>query len=147
MLDVGIGWYSRGETFSVTPPLSWHCVSLYLRLSVTRFADPSMWVVHVGLTEQPIHGAQSLAVEQIIYHTRYRPKGLDYDIALMKLAVSLAFTGTGVPFLAEHSVTGSEVPLSKTQNLTLSIRYTFILCSPRSIQPHVNLRREITKTS
>uniref|UniRef100_A0A8C2X9I7 Transmembrane serine protease 3 n=1 Tax=Cyclopterus lumpus TaxID=8103 RepID=A0A8C2X9I7_CYCLU len=57
------------------------------------FADPSMWVVHVGLTEQPVHGAQSLAVEQIIYHTRYRPKGLDYDIALMKLAMSLAFNG------------------------------------------------------
>ncbi|XP_056282565.1 transmembrane protease serine 3 [Pseudoliparis swirei] len=64
---------------------------------VYGFADPSMWVVHVGLTEQPIHGAQSLAVEQIIYHTRYRPKGLDYDIALMKLAVSLAFTGLVAP--------------------------------------------------
>ncbi|XP_031725830.1 transmembrane protease serine 3 [Anarrhichthys ocellatus] len=62
-----------------------------------RFADPSMWVVHAGLTEQPVHGAQSLAVEQIIYHTRYRPKGLDYDIALMKLAMSLAFNGLVEP--------------------------------------------------
>ncbi|XP_054471728.1 transmembrane protease serine 3 [Anoplopoma fimbria] len=60
---------------------------------VYGFADPSMWVVHVGLTEQPVHGAQSLAVEQIIYHPRYRPKGLDYDIALIKLAMSLAFNG------------------------------------------------------
>ncbi|XP_051260251.1 transmembrane protease serine 3 [Dicentrarchus labrax] len=60
---------------------------------VYGFADPSMWTVHVGLTEQQVHGAQSLAVEQIIYHARYRPKGLDYDIALMKLASSLNFNG------------------------------------------------------
>nr|XP_046259662.1 transmembrane protease serine 3 [Scatophagus argus] len=60
---------------------------------VYGFADPSMWAVHVGLTEQPVHAAQSLAVEQIIYHSRYRPKGLDYDIALMKLATSLVFNG------------------------------------------------------
>lgn len=52
-----------------------------------------MWAVHVGVTEQPVHGAQSLAVEQIIYHARYRPKGLDYDIALMKLSTSLVFNG------------------------------------------------------
>uniref|UniRef100_A0A665W0A8 Peptidase S1 domain-containing protein n=1 Tax=Echeneis naucrates TaxID=173247 RepID=A0A665W0A8_ECHNA len=57
------------------------------------FADPSMWMVHVGLTEQPVNGAQSLAVEKIIYHTHYRPKGLDYDVALMKLAKSLVFSG------------------------------------------------------
>lgn len=58
-----------------------------------RFADPSMWAVHVGLTEQPVHGAQSLAVEKIVYHARYRPKGLDYDIALMKLSTALVFNG------------------------------------------------------
>lgn len=52
-----------------------------------------MWEVYVGVTEQPGHGAHSLAVEQIIYHARYRPKGLDYDIALMKLATSLVFNG------------------------------------------------------
>ncbi|KAK5861600.1 hypothetical protein PBY51_022983 [Eleginops maclovinus] len=60
---------------------------------VYGFADPSMWAVHVGLTEQPVNGAQSLAVEQIIYHAHYRPKGLDYDIALMKLATPLDFNG------------------------------------------------------
>ncbi|XP_041807066.1 transmembrane protease serine 3 [Chelmon rostratus] len=64
---------------------------------VYGFADPSMWAVHVGLTEQPVHGAQSLAVEQIIYHSRYRPKGLDYDIALMKLAAPLVFNGLVEP--------------------------------------------------
>lgn len=52
-----------------------------------------MWAVHVGMTEQPSNGARSLAVEQIIYHARYRPKGLDYDIALMKLATTLDFNG------------------------------------------------------
>ncbi|KAA8588454.1 hypothetical protein FQN60_001648, partial [Etheostoma spectabile] len=61
--------------------------------SIIAFADPSMWAVHVGLTEQPVNGAQSLAVEQIIYHARYKPKRLDYDIALMKLATPLAFNG------------------------------------------------------
>ncbi|KAM9850641.1 transmembrane protease serine 3 [Aulostomus maculatus] len=60
---------------------------------VYGFAEPSMWTVHVGQTEQPVHGAQSLAVDQIIYHARYRPKGLDYDIALMKLTKSLVFNG------------------------------------------------------
>ncbi|KAM3862203.1 transmembrane protease serine 3 [Diretmus argenteus] len=60
---------------------------------VYGFADPSWWVVHVGLTEQPVNGAQSLVVEQIIYHGRYRSKSLDYDIALMKLAEPLAFNG------------------------------------------------------
>ncbi|XP_054642901.1 transmembrane protease serine 3 [Dunckerocampus dactyliophorus] len=60
---------------------------------VFGFTDPSMWTIHVGQTEQPVHGAQSLAVEQIIYHTRYRPKGLDYDIALMKLTKPLVFNG------------------------------------------------------
>uniref|UniRef100_UPI0037E6F914 transmembrane protease serine 3 n=1 Tax=Semicossyphus pulcher TaxID=241346 RepID=UPI0037E6F914 len=64
---------------------------------VFGFADPSSWVVHVGLTEQPVHGAQSLSVEQIIYHARYRPKGLDYDIALMKLSRPLVFNGLVEP--------------------------------------------------
>lgn len=57
-----------------------------------------MWSVVVGLIEQPVHGAQSLDVQQIIYHSRYRHKGLDYDIAMMKLAISLVFNGTGVLF-------------------------------------------------
>lgn len=61
--------------------------------ATSSFADPSMWVVHAGLTEQPSNGARSLAVEQIIYHARYRPKGLDFDIALMKLATALDFNG------------------------------------------------------
>uniref|UniRef100_A0A3B4H9X3 Transmembrane serine protease 3a n=1 Tax=Pundamilia nyererei TaxID=303518 RepID=A0A3B4H9X3_9CICH len=57
------------------------------------FVNSSMWAVYVGLTEQPLHGAQALAVEKIVYHNRYRQKGLDYDIALMKLAKQLEVNG------------------------------------------------------
>ncbi|XP_062313421.1 transmembrane protease serine 3-like [Osmerus eperlanus] len=60
---------------------------------VYGFAYPTLWALHVGLIEQPVNGAQALAVEKIIYHDRYRPKGLDYDIALMKLAEPLIFNG------------------------------------------------------
>ncbi|XP_030643473.1 transmembrane protease serine 3 [Chanos chanos] len=60
---------------------------------VYGFAYPQLWAVHVGLTQQPVNGAQSLAVEKIFYHARYRPKGLDYDIALMKLVEPLNFNG------------------------------------------------------
>ncbi|KAG7463650.1 hypothetical protein MATL_G00178930 [Megalops atlanticus] len=64
---------------------------------VYGFEDPSLWAVLVGLTEQPVNGAQYLAVEKIFYHSRYRPKGLDYDIALMKLAEPLTFDGLVEP--------------------------------------------------
>uniref|UniRef100_A0AAX7TT99 Transmembrane serine protease 3a n=1 Tax=Astatotilapia calliptera TaxID=8154 RepID=A0AAX7TT99_ASTCA len=61
------------------------------------FVNSSMWAVYVGLTEQPLHGAQALAVEKIVYHNRYRQKGLDYDIALMKLAKQLEVNGSVQP--------------------------------------------------
>ncbi|XP_008277682.1 transmembrane protease serine 3 [Stegastes partitus] len=64
---------------------------------VYGFEDSSLWAVHVGLTEQLIHGAQSLTVESIVYHSRYRHRGLDYDIALMKLARPLVFNGLVEP--------------------------------------------------
>ncbi|XP_076120655.1 transmembrane protease serine 3 [Alosa pseudoharengus] len=64
---------------------------------VYGFAYPRLWAVHVGLIDQPVNGAQSVAVEKIIYHSRYRPKGLDYDIALMKLANPLTFNGLVEP--------------------------------------------------
>ncbi|XP_047456187.1 transmembrane protease serine 3 [Mugil cephalus] len=64
---------------------------------VYGFETSSHWTVHVGLTEQLVHGAQSLAVESIVYHYRYRPKGLDYDIALIKLARPLIFNGLVEP--------------------------------------------------
>nr|XP_055070930.1 transmembrane protease serine 3 [Misgurnus anguillicaudatus]XP_055070931.1 transmembrane protease serine 3 [Misgurnus anguillicaudatus] len=60
---------------------------------VYGFAFPSSWTVNVGLIEQPLNKANSIAVEKIIYHSRYRPKGLDYDIALLKLEQPLDFNG------------------------------------------------------
>ncbi|XP_035994658.1 transmembrane protease serine 3 [Fundulus heteroclitus] len=60
---------------------------------VYGFENSSLWTVHVGLIEQPIHGAQSLAVKSIVYHAQYQPKGLDYDIALMGLEEPLVFNG------------------------------------------------------
>uniref|UniRef100_I3KLH9 Transmembrane serine protease 3 n=1 Tax=Oreochromis niloticus TaxID=8128 RepID=I3KLH9_ORENI len=63
---------------------------------VYGFVNSSMWAVYVGLTEQPLHGAQALAVEKIVYHNRYRRKGLGYDIALMKLANPTLFPAGSV---------------------------------------------------
>ncbi|XP_077072848.1 transmembrane protease serine 3 isoform X1 [Siphateles boraxobius] len=64
---------------------------------VYEYAYPMLWTVYVGLIEQPMNAVQSLAVEKIIYHSRYRPKGLDYDIALMKLVQPLIFNGIVEP--------------------------------------------------
>ncbi|KAI2660445.1 Transmembrane protease serine 3 [Labeo rohita] len=61
---------------------------------VYGFAYPVLWTAYVGLIDQPVNAAQSLAVEKIVYHSRYRPKGLDHDIALMKLVQPLNFNGT-----------------------------------------------------
>uniref|UniRef100_A0A3B5QVI6 Transmembrane serine protease 3 n=1 Tax=Xiphophorus maculatus TaxID=8083 RepID=A0A3B5QVI6_XIPMA len=59
---------------------------------VYGFENSSLWTVHVGLTEQLIHGAHSLAVKRIIRHPQYWQKGLDYDIALMRLQEPLIYT-------------------------------------------------------
>ncbi|KAL2103148.1 hypothetical protein ACEWY4_000016 [Coilia grayii] len=64
---------------------------------VYGFAYPSLWEVYVGLIDQPVNGAESVGVEKIIYHNRYRPRGLDYDIALIKLANPLSFSGLVQP--------------------------------------------------
>ncbi|XP_038150078.1 transmembrane protease serine 3 isoform X2 [Cyprinodon tularosa] len=64
---------------------------------VYGFEDSSLWTVHVGLTEQLIHGAHSLTVKRIVYHAQYQPKGLDYDIALMRLEEPLVFNGLVEP--------------------------------------------------
>uniref|UniRef100_A0A672ZG87 Transmembrane serine protease 3a n=1 Tax=Sphaeramia orbicularis TaxID=375764 RepID=A0A672ZG87_9TELE len=63
------------------------------------FADPSIWGVHVGLTELPAHLAQSLSVEQILYHAKYRRSKLDYDIALIKLKTPLVFNGEDMKYV------------------------------------------------
>ncbi|XP_062861790.1 transmembrane protease serine 3 [Trichomycterus rosablanca] len=60
---------------------------------VYGFAYPQLWSVLAGLTEQPVSSGSYLTVEKIIYHRRYRPKGLDHDIALLKLSQRLNFNG------------------------------------------------------
>ncbi|KAK1788641.1 hypothetical protein P4O66_002464 [Electrophorus voltai] len=63
------------------------------QLGYSSFSFPQLWMVLVGLTEQPVNEAEYLPVEKIIYHSRYRPRRLDYDIALLKLVEPLTFNG------------------------------------------------------
>ncbi|XP_073087398.1 transmembrane protease serine 3 isoform X5 [Manis javanica] len=63
-----------------------HCVyDLYL---------PKSWTIQVGLVSLLDSPAPSQLVEKIIYHSKYKPKRLGNDIALMKLAGPLTFNGT-----------------------------------------------------
>nr|XP_015219034.1 PREDICTED: transmembrane protease serine 3 [Lepisosteus oculatus] len=64
---------------------------------VYGFASPSFWVVYVGIIDQPVPGVSSHAVLKIFYHWKYKPKALDYDIALMKLKTPLNFNGLVEP--------------------------------------------------
>ncbi|KAG7259932.1 hypothetical protein CRUP_014141 [Coryphaenoides rupestris] len=68
-----------------------HCVYLFMPY------QPSLWTVHVGIVSQPLNAAHALPVEQILYHSRYHSKGIDYDIALMRLSQPLAFNGIVEP--------------------------------------------------
>uniref|UniRef100_A0A8D0NIW4 Transmembrane serine protease 3 n=1 Tax=Sus scrofa TaxID=9823 RepID=A0A8D0NIW4_PIG len=62
-----------------------HCVyDLYL---------PKSWTIQVGLVSLLDSPAPSHLVEKIIYHSKYKPKRLGNDIALMKLAGPVAFNG------------------------------------------------------
>ncbi|XP_028824002.1 transmembrane protease serine 3 [Denticeps clupeoides] len=64
---------------------------------VYGFAYPSLWTVYPGLIIQSASSAESMAVEKIIYHSRYRAKALDYDIALIKLTNPVIFNGLKEP--------------------------------------------------
>uniref|UniRef100_A0A8C9JW40 Transmembrane serine protease 3 n=1 Tax=Panthera tigris altaica TaxID=74533 RepID=A0A8C9JW40_PANTA len=60
-----------------------HCVhDLYI---------PKSWTIQVGLVSLLDSPAPSHLVEKIIYHSKYKPKRLGNDIALMKLAGPLTF--------------------------------------------------------
>uniref|UniRef100_A0A8C0L1I1 Transmembrane serine protease 3 n=1 Tax=Canis lupus dingo TaxID=286419 RepID=A0A8C0L1I1_CANLU len=62
-----------------------HCVyDLYV---------PKSWTVQVGLVSLLDSPAPSHLVEKIIYHSKYKPKRLGNDIALMKLAGPVPFNG------------------------------------------------------
>ncbi|XP_060715834.1 transmembrane protease serine 3 [Tachysurus vachellii] len=64
---------------------------------VYGFANPSLWTVRVGLTDQPVSGAADLSVKKIFFHSTYHPEGLSYDIALIKLMQPLTFSGQVQP--------------------------------------------------
>ncbi|XP_016402996.1 transmembrane protease serine 3-like, partial [Sinocyclocheilus rhinocerous] len=61
------------------------------------FAQPVLWAVYAGIIDQPLGGTGTLSVEKIIYHANYRPGGLSYNIALIKLKLPLSFNEQVVP--------------------------------------------------
>lgn len=72
---------------------------------------PKSWTIQVGLVSLLDSPAPSHLVEKIIYHSKYKPKRLGHDIALMKLAGPLTFSGTAafpaalwLPFLSGEFV-------------------------------------------
>ncbi|KAK1344310.1 hypothetical protein QTO34_014875 [Cnephaeus nilssonii] len=72
-----------------------HCVyDLYL---------PKSWTIQVGLVSLLDSPAPSHLVEKIIYHSKYKPKRLGNDIALMKLAEPLPFDEMTQPICLPNS--------------------------------------------
>lgn len=61
---------------------------------------PKSWTVQVGLVSLLDSPAPSHLVEKIIYHSKYKPKRLGNDIALMKLAGPVPFNGTSAVLAA-----------------------------------------------
>lgn len=82
-LVLGRGRPRSSLGFSCFTSPSSHC-SLYL---------PKSWTIQVGLVSLLDSPAPSHLVEKIIYHSKYKPKRLGNDIALMKLAEPLSFNG------------------------------------------------------
>ncbi|XP_019521555.1 PREDICTED: transmembrane protease serine 3 isoform X1 [Hipposideros armiger] len=72
-----------------------HCVyDLYL---------PKSWAIQVGLVSLLDSPAPTYLVEKIIYHSKYKPKRLGNDIALMKLAGPLTFNEMTQPVCLPNS--------------------------------------------
>ncbi|ELK08478.1 Transmembrane protease, serine 3 [Pteropus alecto] len=73
-----------------------HCVyDLYL---------PKSWTIQVGLVSLLDSPAPAHLVEKILYHSKYKPKRLGNDIALMKLAGPLSFNGDASAVLNHAAV-------------------------------------------
>nr|XP_019601213.1 PREDICTED: transmembrane protease serine 3 [Rhinolophus sinicus] len=64
---------------------------------------PKSWTIQVGLISLLDSPAPSYLVEKIIYHSKYKPKRLGNDIALMKLAVPLTFNEMTQPICLPNS--------------------------------------------
>ncbi|XP_075703735.1 transmembrane protease serine 3-like [Rhinoderma darwinii] len=55
---------------------------------------PDSWSVQVGLVNQPLEpSTNSVLVEKIIYHRKYKSSSMSNDIALIKLAAPFTFNG------------------------------------------------------
>ncbi|XP_073526944.1 transmembrane protease serine 3 isoform X1 [Phyllobates terribilis] len=55
---------------------------------------PESWSVQVGLVNQPLDlPTNSVLVEKIIYHSKYKSSSMSNDIALLKLAAPFTFSG------------------------------------------------------
>lgn len=71
----------------------WVCPEIHLSVHFSLY-QPKSWAVQVGLVSLMDSPVPSHLVEKIIYHSKYKPKRLGNDIALMKLAEPLTFDGT-----------------------------------------------------
>ncbi|XP_075054345.1 transmembrane protease serine 3 isoform X2 [Mixophyes fleayi] len=55
---------------------------------------PESWSVQVGLVNQPLEpSTNSVLVEKIIYHSKYKSSSMSNDIALIKLVTPFTFSG------------------------------------------------------
>ncbi|KAG8518590.1 Transmembrane protease serine 3 [Galemys pyrenaicus] len=73
--------------------------------------QPQAWTVQVGLVSLPDSPAPSHLVQKIVYHSKYKPKRLGQDVALLKLAGPLSFNGTCR--CPEHVLHGSVTPAAQ----------------------------------
>ncbi|XP_067298743.1 transmembrane protease serine 3 [Pseudorasbora parva] len=64
---------------------------------VYGFAQPVLWTVYAGIINQPLSVSGAHSVEKIIYHANFRPEGLSYNIALIKLKLPLFFNDQVAP--------------------------------------------------
>ncbi|XP_040194976.1 transmembrane protease serine 3 isoform X3 [Rana temporaria] len=73
---------------------------------------PQSWNVQVGLINQPSEPPNnSVMVEKIIYHSKYKSSTMSNDIALIKLATPFTFSGLVQPICLPHY--GEDFPEGK----------------------------------
>ncbi|XP_041937268.1 transmembrane protease serine 3-like isoform X1 [Alosa sapidissima] len=64
---------------------------------VYGFPEVSLWTALAGMVDQPLTSVGSLSIRKILPHARYRPRSLDYDIALLQLSQPISFNGLVEP--------------------------------------------------
>ncbi|TSK17906.1 Transmembrane protease serine 3 [Bagarius yarrelli] len=104
-------------------PTHYHTFKLH-NSSFLSFTNPALWMVRVGLTDQPINGAADFSVKKIFYHSAYQPEGLSYDIAVIKLAQPLTFNGQ-----VSVSLHSALVPLLSNRDCGIPGRSPWNICA------------------